>query len=148
MHHKPVVILMVDDDLEDIYSTKRAFKEGKIINEFHHVLDGDQLFDYLANKGDYADQNQNPFPHIILLDINLPKKSGIEILEELRQHKDYRSIPVVMLTTSDQSTDIFASYDKGANSYITKPVTVDGMMQVVQQFEAYWFQLVKLPDPN
>lgn len=143
--HKPVIILMVDDDLEDIYSTKRAFKEGKIINDFHFVQDADELFSYLGNTGKYQDEDANPRPHIILLDINLPKKSGFEILEELRQDEKFRAIPVVMLTTSEQEGDILDSYDRGANSFITKPVNVDGMLQVVQNFERYWFQLVKIP---
>lgn len=143
---KPVVILMVDDDVEDIYATKRAFKDGKFVNDFHHVNDGDELFDYLENKGAFSDQSANPTPHIILLDINMPKKNGLEILEELRQEKKYRRIPVVMLTTSDQEGDILDSYDRGANSYITKPVSIEGMLQVARHFENYWFQMVRIPN--
>lgn len=145
---KPVVILMVDDDIEDIYSTKRAFKEGKFANDFRHVKDGDELIEYLENKGVYADEPSNPTPHIILLDINLPKKSGIEILKDLRGDERYRSIPVVMLTTSENEGDILDSYDRGANSFITKPVSIEGMLQVAKHFESYWFQLVSIPEPR
>jgi two-component system response regulator len=145
---KPVVILMVDDDIEDIYSTKRAFKEGKFANDFRHVKDGDELFAYLENKGEFADESFNPLPHIILLDINLPKKSGIEILKELREEDQYRSIPVVMLTNSENESDILDCYDRGANSFITKPVSIEGMLQVVKHFESYWFQMVSIPEPR
>lgn len=143
---KPVVILMVDDDIEDIYSTKRAFSEGKIANDFRHVCGGAELFEYLNNKGEYSDSADNPRPHIILLDINMPKQSGFEVLEELRKNEEHRSIPVVILTTSDQENDIVDSYDRGANSFVTKPVSIEGMMKVAQDFENYWFQLVRIPE--
>lgn len=145
---KPVVILMVDDDIEDIYSTKRAFSEGKIVNDFHHVTGGEELFEYLENKGSYNGDIENPRPHIILLDINMPKQSGLEILEKLRKMPKFRAIPVVMLTTSDQENDILDSYERGANSFVTKPVNIEGMLKVAQDFENYWFQLVAIPDPQ
>lgn len=145
---EPVIVLMVDDDKEDIYATKRAFADGKIANDFRYVMDGFELFDYLENRGAYSDGVANPAPHIILLDINLPKKSGLEILAELRLDDRYRQIPVVVLTTSDNDSDILGSYDRGANSFITKPVSVTGMLDIAQHFENYWFQLVKIPSPQ
>lgn len=141
----PVIILMVDDDMEDIYSTKRAFSEGKIANEFRHVSGGDELFEYLENKGSYSDGTDNPRPHIILLDINMPKQSGLEILTELRKNEKHHEIPVVILTTSDQENDMLDSYDRGANSFITKPVNIAGIMKVAQDFENCWLQLVIIP---
>ena len=143
---KPVVILLVDDDMEDIYGTKRAFKQSKFTNEFRYVQNYEDLMEYLGNEGRFADEDSNPRPHIILLDINMPKKSGLEILEELRKVEKYKSIPIVMLTTSENENDIAESYGLGANSFITKPVTMEGMLRVVNDFESYWFQLVKIPN--
>lgn len=145
---EPVVVLMVDDDEEDAYATRRAFQEGKLANEFRHVKSGAELFDYLDNRGDFADRMENPRPHIILLDINMPEVGGLEVLEALRKNPTYRAIPVVMLTTSGHERDVLESYDRGANSFITKPVSVDGMLSVAQEFQSYWFQLVAIPKPT
>ena len=145
MTNEQVTVLMVDDDEEDIYATKRAFRHGKFANEFRYVKTGAALFDYLENKGEFGDEAANPRPHIILLDINMPAMNGFEVLEKLRADDRYRKIPVVMLTTSSEDDDVVASYDKGVNSYISKPVDVDGMMNIARKFEDYWFELVRLP---
>lgn len=144
----PVVILLVDDDEEDIYATKRAFSEGKIVNDFRSVRSGPELFDYLENKGEFVEKSDNPRPHIILLDINMPQMDGFEVLEALRSKPAFRSIPVVMLTTSEQGKDVLDSYDRGANSFITKPVSIEGMMNIARDFQEYWFQLVKIPNTS
>ena len=136
---------MVDDDEEDVYSTKRAFKKSKFPVQFRHVDSGEALLDYLDRKAPYQDDDKTPIPHVILLDINMPGMNGFHVLEKLRQHEIYHYIPVVMLTTSDAEHDILKSYQCGANSYITKPVAIDDMQDIVKQFDAYWFTLVKLP---
>lgn len=142
---EPVIVLMVDDDDADVYSAKRAFREGKIVNDFRHVSDADGLFDYLDRMGDGPGSVPYPRPHVILLDINMPGLSGLEVLKTLKQNELYRSIPVVVLTTSDEEHDVSESYALGASSYITKPVSVEGMMNMAQRFEEYWFQMVRIP---
>lgn len=142
---EPVIVLMVDDDEADVYSAKRAFQEGKIVNEFRHVSDADGLFDYLDRMGDAVASSPYPRPHVILLDINMPGLSGLEALKTLKGNELYRSIPVIVLTTSDEEHDVSESYALGASSYITKPVSVEGMLNVARRFEEYWFQMVRIP---
>lgn len=142
---EPVVVLMVDDDDADVYSTKRAFREGRIANDFRRVSDANGLMDYLNQLETSSPKGVYPRPHIVLLDINLPGLSGLEILKLLKSNKDYRSIPVVMLTTSDEERDVVESYELGASSYITKPVSAQGMLEIAKRFEGYWFQMVRMP---
>lgn len=142
---EPVVVLMVDDDDADVYSTRRAFKEGKIVNDFRHVSDADGLFDYLDQMETATGSTAHPRPHVILLDINMPGLSGLDVLKALKGNELYRSIPVVILTTSDEERDVAESYALGASSYITKPVSIQGMLEVARRFEDYWFQMVRVP---
>ena len=141
---RPVVILLVDDDDEDAFLTRRAFSKGKLLNDFHHVSSGEEMFAYLRGEGRFA-LEASPRPDLILLDINMPGMGGLEALKLLREDDTLRRIPVVMLSTSDDMDDVLGSYDGGANSYVTKPVDVAGMMKVASLFEEYWFQLVRLP---
>jgi CheY-like chemotaxis protein len=141
-----VTILMADDDEEDRQMTSEAMVEARLSNEMRFVVDGQELMDYLHRRGEYADGGREaPRPGIILLDLNMPKKDGREALAEIKSDPDLRQIPVVVLTTSRAEADVFRTYDLGVNSFITKPVTFAGLVEVVQNFGRYWFEIVDLP---
>jgi CheY-like chemotaxis protein len=142
---KSVVILIADDDPEDCLLIKEAFKEGFLINGLRFVEDGEELMDYLRRQGKYKDPFLSPRPGIILLDLNMPKKDGREALEEIKSDPDLKSLPVVVLTTSKEEEDILRSYNLGANSYITKPVTFAGLVNAIKTLGKYWLQIVELP---
>lgn len=136
---------MADDDPDDRMLTSKALVQSRVANNFHTVEDGEQLMDYLCRRGKYEDEKDSPTPGVILLDLNMPKKSGREALEEIKSHPELKRIPVVVLTTSKAEEDIFRSYDIGANSYITKPVTFDGLVEAMKGIGRYWFEIVELP---
>lgn len=141
---KTAVILLVEDDPADQELTRRALDEGKVRNELRIVSDGEQALDYLFRRGRYADPALSPRPDLILLDLNLPKLDGRQVLENIRLTPELRRIAVVVLTTSNQEEDIVRSYDLGANSYITKPVDLSQFLRVVQALQEYWFEIVVL----
>lgn len=141
---EPIVILMADDDPEDCMLATEALAESRLANDVRTVGDGEELLDYLQHKGKYAGQN-NPRPGLILLDLNMPRMDGREALEKIKSDPELRRIPVVILTTSKAEEDVFRSYDLGANSYITKPVTFDSMVEVTKALTTYWFHIVNLP---
>ena len=141
----PVTILMADDDEEDRMMTKEAWENAKLANDLRFVNDGEELMDYLKHRGEYADVVSSPSPGLILLDLNMPKKDGREALREIKAAAELRRIPIVVLTTSKAEEDIIRSYDLGANSYITKPVTFEGLVSIVKELRKYWFELVELP---
>lgn len=143
---KSVIILMADDDPEDVLLTAKAFRASGLINDFRSVSDGQELLDYLLHEGDYADAASAPRPGLILLDLNMPVVDGRAALKAIKENPDLKRIPVVVLTTSRTETDIVRSYDTGANSYITKPVTFEGLVEAMKQIERYWFDLVAIPD--
>ena len=134
-NNKP--ILLVEDDMIDVMTVKRALKEIKISNEIIVADNGESALEIL--------EKIETKPCIILLDLNMPKKDGREALKEIKQDKKFRQIPIVVLTTSKAEEDIVKTYDLGVNSYISKPVTFDGMSKVVKTLDQYWFQIVKLP---
>ena len=138
----PITILLADDDEDDRRFTRDALARNRMLNDFRTVEDGEQLMDYLHRRGPYAGA---PRPGLILLDLNMPKKDGREALEEIKQDAELRSIPVVVLTTSQQEIDILSSYELGANSFITKPVGFDGLVSCLQKLGQYWLQIVTLP---
>lgn len=142
---KPVIILMADDDQDDRLLVKDAFMESRLVNELHFVEDGELLLDYLYHRGKYSDAELSPRPGLILLDLNMPKKDGREALREIKSHPEFRSIPIVVLTTSKEEADICRSYDLGASSFITKPVTFEGLIEVMKSLGKYWFEIVELP---
>ena len=139
------MILMADDDDEDRTMTKEALLEARMANELRFVVDGEDLMDYLYRRGAYRNGADAPRPGIILLDLNMPRKDGREALAEIKSDPDLRQIPVVVLTTSKAEEDILRTYDLGVNSFITKPVTFAGLVDVVQGFSRYWFEIVELP---
>nr|WP_210404653.1 response regulator [Chroococcidiopsis sp. TS-821] len=141
----PVTILMADDDEDDCMLAREAFSESRLANDLHFVRDGEELMDYLHQRGRYAAANSAPRPGLILLDLNMPRKDGREALKEIKADPNLRQIPVVVLTTSKAEEDIYRSYDLGANSFITKPVTFASLVEVMRTIGKYWFEIVELP---
>jgi CheY-like chemotaxis protein len=141
-----VTILLADDDEEDRSMTISALRERKVANEIRCVGDGEELADYLFHRGAYANADDAPMPGLILLDLNMPRKDGREVLAEIKADDALRSIPVVVLTTSKAEEDIARTYDLGVNSFITKPVTFDGLVQAMDAFSRYWLEIVELPN--
>lgn len=143
---KPIVILMADDDADDRMLAKDALQESRVLNDLRFVEDGEELMDYLTRKGKYANADDSPRPGLILLDLNMPKKDGREALKEIKSDPNLRRIPVVIMTTSKAEEDIFRSYDFGASSFITKPVTFDRLVELMRTLGEYWVEFVELPD--
>jgi CheY-like chemotaxis protein len=141
----PITILMADDDSDDRQLTREALEDARLINDIRFVENGEELLDYLHRRGSFAPPAEAPRPGLILLDLNMPRKDGREVLKELKQDPELRSIPVVVLTTSKSDEDIYRSYDLGVNSYIVKPVTFEALVDILQTLEKYWFEIVELP---
>lgn len=140
-----VLILMADDDPDDRMLTRDAFAECGVANDLFFVEDGEDLMDYLRRRNRYTDPHKAPRPGLILLDLNMPRKNGREALKEIKSDPDLCRIPVVVLTTSQAEEDVVRSYQLGANSFITKPVTFDGLVDVMQSLKHYWLQTVAMP---
>lgn len=139
---KPVEILLVEDNPGDARLAKEALKDSKLKNNLHIVIDGVEAMNFLEKKGEYKDV---PKPDLILLDLNLPKKDGREVLAEIKSNDKLRTIPVVVLTISQAEEDILKSYNLHANCFITKPIDLDQFIKVVQSIEDFWLTIVKLP---
>jgi two-component system, chemotaxis family, response regulator Rcp1 len=140
----PIEILLVEDNPGDVRLTKEALREGKVYSNLHTVKDGVEAMEFLRKKGKYKDV---PRPDIILLDLNLPKKDGREVLEEIKTDGDLKRIPVVVLTTSKAEEDVLRTYNLHANCYVTKPVDLEKFMVVVKTIDIFWLTVVTLP-PN
>ena len=141
-----VTILLADDDEEDRGMTISALRERRVANDIRCVSDGEEMTDYLFHRGRYAYPADAPTPGLILLDLNMPKKDGREVLAEIKADAGLRSIPVVVLTTSKAEEDVTRTYDLGVNSFITKPVTFEGLVQAMEAFSRYWLEIVALPN--
>ncbi|MBF0476458.1 MAG: response regulator [Deltaproteobacteria bacterium] len=141
-HYKPLEILLVEDDPADVDLTQEALESSKIKVNLHVAKDGVEAMDFLRGRGRFATA---PFPDLILLDLNMPKKDGREVLAEIKADDKLKLIPVVVLTTSQAEEDILKSYDLGANCYISKPVGLTEFSRVVRSIEDFWFTVVKLP---
>ncbi len=142
---KLVTILMADDDPDDREFARSAMEEGRLSNELRFVEDGEELLEYLRRRGRFSNPKDSPRPGLILLDLNMPRKDGREALRELKSDPKLKNIPVVVLTTSRAEEDILRSYELGANCFITKPVTFEGLVEVVKVLDKHWFQTVELP---
>ena len=140
----PIEILLVEDNPGDVRLTKEALKEGKVYNNLHWARDGVEALEFLKREGKHA---AAPRPDIILLDLNLPKKDGREVLAVIKRDADLKHIPVVVLTTSKADEDVLRSYELHANCYVTKPVDLEKFIQVVQSIDRFWLTVVTLP-PN
>ena len=139
---KSIHILLVEDNEGDIFLVTEALEEGKIVNKISVTKDGKEAIDFLEKKGKYQNAER---PDLILLDVNLPKKNGHEVLEHIKSQKNLKQIPVIMLTTSSAEKDILMSYKNHANCYITKPVDVENFLKVVYSIENFWISIVTLP---
>jgi len=141
--HRPIEILLIEDNLGDVLLTREGLEEAKVRNNLYVVRDGVEALDFLRRQGTYAQAGR---PDLILLDLNLPLKDGREVLEEIKHDPHLRSIPVVVLTTSESDEDILRSYELHANCYITKPIDMAGFIQVVKSIDDFWFTVVRLPN--
>jgi chemotaxis family two-component system response regulator Rcp1 len=141
--HRPIEILLAEDNPGDVRLTQEAFKEGRILNQLHVVSDGMEALAFLRQEGEYK---ESPRPDLILLDLNMPRMNGRELLGVIKQDESLRRIPVVILTTSDAEEDIARSYDMHANCYVSKPVDFDRFIQVVQSIQDFWLAVVTLPN--
>jgi len=142
---KSMVILMADDDADDRLLAKDALAECQLAGDLHFVENGEELLDYLHRRGKYTQMAESPRPGLILLDLNMPKKDGREALREIKADPALRKIPVVVLTTSKADTDIGRIYELGANSFISKPVSFESLVDVMKTIGRYWFEIVELP---
>jgi CheY-like chemotaxis protein len=142
---RTIVILIADDDPEDRMLIKEALEESRLTNKIEFVENGEELLDYLQNKGKYTDKDKYPVPGLILLDLNMPKKDGREALKEIKADPHLRVIPVIVLTTSKAEEDVLKTYDLGVSSFITKPVTFSALVDVMKTVSKYWFEIVELP---
>jgi CheY-like chemotaxis protein len=143
---RPITILMADDDADDRMITREAFEESRLANDLRFVADGAELMDYLKHRGQYADPASAPRPGLLLLDLNMPKKDGREALQEIKADPNLSAIRIVVMTTSKAEEDILRSYNLGAASYITKPVTFENLVEVVKTLGKYWLEIVELPE--
>ncbi len=138
----PADVLLVEDNPGDVRLTREAFSEGRIENTLHVANDGAEALDFIHQRGEYEDA---PRPDIVLLDLNLPRKSGEEVLEEIRSDDDLEHLPVIVLTSSEAEEDVVKSYELCANAYLTKPVDPSEFIETVRSFERFWLSVVRLP---
>jgi CheY-like chemotaxis protein len=148
MHKRTVrsaIVLLVDDDPGDQELTRRALQEDAMKIDLHVANNGEEAMDYLLHCGEWSDPALSPRPDLVLLDLNMPRVDGRQVLERMRAHEKLKSIPVVVLTTSQQETDIVRSYDLGCNSFIVKPVGMEAFLKTIRELGSYWLELVTLP---
>jgi CheY-like chemotaxis protein len=141
-HLQPIEILLVEDNPADVRLTREALKEAKVVNRLSVVTDGEEAMAFLRRQGRHAEA---PRPDLILLDLNLPRKDGREVLAEVKEDESLRSIPVVILTTSKSEEDVLRTYDLHANCFISKPVGLEQFLRVVESIEDFWLSVVRLP---
>lgn len=138
-------VLLVDDDDDDVMFVKRGFRKAGILNPLRVARDGDEAVEYLGGTGTYADREANPLPVLVLLDLKMPKRTGLEVLEWVKGQPGLRRIPIVMLTSSTIDTDIARAYDLGANSYLVKPVSHEGLIELTKTLKGYWLMMNEPP---
>lgn len=146
MNRRDSLILLVEDDQYDRLLLQRAFRKAGIANPLQFITDGEAAVQYLAGDDPYADRDRYPLPTIVLLDLKLPRKSGFEVLQWLRQQPELRHLLVVVLTSSKENTDINRAYQLGANSYLVKPPTFDGLQDLIEVFDKYWMNFNERPE--
>lgn len=139
---RPIHILLVEDNEGDIFLTKEAIEESKIFNTISVIKDGSEVMSYLMKKGNHTKAQT---PDLILLDLNLPKRNGLEVLQQVKSHSDLKAIPVIMLTSSSSEKDVMDSYKLYANCFITKPIDAESFLNVLRSIENFWISIVKLP---
>jgi len=146
MNYNNIEILFVEDSIDDAVLTIRALKKSGFANHLHHVKDGAEALDFMYGRGEYASRDIRENPRLILLDLKMPKISGLEVLEKIKSDPDFKHIPIIILTSSKEDPDIQKSYALGANSYIVKPVESDNFFNVIKDIGLYWMVLSQLPD--
>ncbi|EQA73213.1 response regulator [Leptospira noguchii] len=144
-NQKTIHILVAEDDPDDRLLMKDGFRENNLANPLHFVKDGEELFEFLQNEGEYSDILKYPKPGIILLDLNMPRMDGREALKTIKSMPELKKIPVIVLTTSREEEDMFKTYDLGANSFIRKPVEFEAFLETIQALGKYWLEIVELP---
>jgi len=145
-HPKPATVLIADDDPDDRQLTREAFAESKLASDLRFAEDGVEVLEYLGRVGKFADPLSSPWPTLLMLDLNMPRMDGREVLERLKADPKYCSIRVIVMTTSKAEEDILRSYLLSAASYIAKPATFESLVNIVQTLGRYWFEIVELPD--
>jgi len=138
----PIQILLVEDSPGDVRLTQEVLRDATIANDLHVAVDGEQAMQFVRREGEYSGK---PRPDLVLLDLNLPRKDGREVLEEMKADTDLRRIPVIVLTTSSAEADILRSYESHVNAYVQKPIELQEFIDVVRSFEQFWLSIVKLP---
>ncbi|EMJ52067.1 response regulator receiver domain protein [Leptospira interrogans serovar Valbuzzi str. Duyster] len=144
-NQKTIHILVAEDDPDDRLLMKDGFRENNLANPLHFVKDGEELFEFLRNEGEYSDILKYPKPGIILLDLNMPRMDGREALKTIKSIPELKKIPVIVLTTSREEEDVFKTYDLGANSFIRKPVEFEAFLETIRALGKYWLEIVELP---
>ena len=142
MNTAPIQILLVEDSPGDVRLTQEVLRDATIANNLHVAVDGEQAMQFVRREGEYSGK---PRPDLVLLDLNLPRKDGREVLEEMKADMDLRRIPVIVLTTSSAEADILRSYESHVNAYVQKPIDLQEFIDVVRSFEQFWLSIVKLP---
>jgi chemotaxis family two-component system response regulator Rcp1 len=142
MRGRPIEILLVEDNADEAEMTMEALKDGRISNRIHWVEDGEAAISFFRRD---ARHHSAPRPDLVLLDLNMPRMSGLEVLTMIKQHPDWRRVPVVIMTSSDNERDIVAAYDRHVNCYVTKPIDMDKFIEVVRSIEDFWLSIVRLP---
>ena len=142
-NHETIVV--VEDEADDVLLVQRAFRKVGIVNPVTFLTDGECAVEYLAGEGKYSDRTAHPLPALILLDLKLPRKSGLDVLSWIREQPAIRRIPVVVLTSSKQSRDLESAYDLGANSYLVKPVAFDDLLKMIDALKLYWIVFNEIP---
>ena len=145
MTSEPMPILLVEDNENDVLLIKRAFNKAKVAPPMSIVSDGDEAIAYLSQTGQYADIEKFPIPSLILLDLKLPRRSGLEVLSWIKQQPELKRLLVVVLTSSQENSDLTQAYDLGANSYLVKPVYFQDLVSLIESIDSYWFKTNKIP---
>src|SRR5581483_1707246 len=139
------LVLMAEDDDNDVFFLERAFKQAQIANPVHRVKDGEEALAYLKGEGQYSNREKFPLPHLMLLDLKMPRKNGFEVIQWVRQQPGLRRVPLVVLTSSKEDPDVNRAYELGANTYLVKPVKFDGLVEMMKTLNLYWLILAEKP---
>lgn len=148
LQREPTTILVAEDDPDDRDLVREAFRESRLEDDLRFVISGEELLDYLHRRPPYEDRILHPTPALVLLDLNMPGMGGREALERIKGDPALKHIPLVVMTTSKAEEDILGSYQHGANSFITKPISFDGLVKVMSGLDQYWLNIVDLPTPD
>jgi CheY-like chemotaxis protein len=139
-------VLMAEDDDNDVFFVERAFKQAQVVNPLHRVKDGEEALAYLKGEGRFSSRDEFPLPHLMLLDLKMPRKNGFEVIQWVRQQPGLRRMPLVVLTSSKEDPDINRAYELGANTYLVKPVKFDGLVDMMKTLNLYWLIMAETPN--